>query len=396
MTSPRPSLHGHTPRRLTVLLPVAAAVLLAGCGLVLLAVSTAEVGLVAELVGVAGALLPVGPVVAAFLWVDRWEPEPAKLLLLAFAWGACVATVTALLINNTAEAVGDLLLGKGNGDKLSAVLSAPLFEEAAKGAFVVGILIWLRHEFDGVIDGIVYAGLCAAGFAFTENIYYFGRAFAEHGFGDSTNPGVLMAFVLRGVLAPFTHPLFTAMIGIGMGVAVGTRDKRVRVLAPLAGYLAAVVLHALWNAAATLGTANTFLNVYFLVMVPIFVAVVMLVNWHRKREQRIVAEALPRMVDEELVVPSEVDLLASLKGRRQWRSAVRKESGSAAARAVHGYQSAVTELAFLRHKIARGTTGEEAAVHQRKLVAVVVAHRARAVRAAARAAEKDQGAPATP
>ena len=31
-----------------------------------------------------------------------------------------------------------------------------------------------RREFDGVVDGVVYAGLVAAGFAFTENILYFG------------------------------------------------------------------------------------------------------------------------------------------------------------------------------------------------------------------------------
>jgi RsiW-degrading membrane proteinase PrsW (M82 family) len=189
---------------LTVLLPVAGLLVLAGCGLTLLALSTARVGLTAELVGVAGALLPVGPVVAAFLWVDRWEPEPARLLWLAFGWGACVATITALMINNTAEAVGDVLLGSGNGDKLSAVVSAPLFEEAAKGVFVLVIMLRLRAEFDGVIDGIVYAGLVAAGFAFTENIYYFGRAFAEYGFGNPTTSGVVTAFILRGVLSPFT------------------------------------------------------------------------------------------------------------------------------------------------------------------------------------------------
>ena len=68
------------------------------------------------------------------------------------------------------------------------MVSAPLFEEAAKGAFVLGIMLFLRKEFDGVIDGVVYAGFVAAGFAFTENIYYFGRAFAEHGFGSASTP----------------------------------------------------------------------------------------------------------------------------------------------------------------------------------------------------------------
>ncbi|RLK59831.1 RsiW-degrading membrane proteinase PrsW (M82 family) [Actinokineospora cianjurensis] len=353
--------------------------MLAGCGLTLLALSYARVGLLAELVGVGGALLPVGPVVAAFLWVDRWEPEPARLLWLAFAWGACVAAITALLINNTAEAVGDLLLGKGQGDKISAMVSAPLFEEGVKGAFVLGILLFLREEFDGVVDGIVYAGLVAAGFAFTENIYYFGRAFAEYGFGDSTSPGVLAAFILRGVLSPFTHPLFTVMIGIGFGVAARSTSKRTRVLAPLLGYLAAVVLHALWNTTATLGNADTFLSVYFLVMVPVFGAVVYFVHWQRKREQRVVSAGLVAMVDAGLVVRSEVDLLASLKGRRKWRAQVRAQAGGQAARAVEVYQSAVSELAFHRHAMAVGTAGPAAADREARLVGIVRESRRAAV-----------------
>ncbi|MGH3880985.1 MAG: PrsW family intramembrane metalloprotease, partial [Actinophytocola sp.] len=320
-----------------MLLPVAGLVALAGCGLALLAFSTAKVGLVAELVGIVVALVPVGSVVAALLWIDRWEPEPARLLWLAFGWGASVAAITALLINNTAEAVGDALLGHGNGDTISAVVSAPLFEEAAKGAFVIGILLWLRNEFDGVIDGVVYAGFVAAGFAFTENIYYFGRAFADHGFGDTSTAGVVTAFILRGVVAPFCHPLFTAMIGIGVGISVRTPSKTLRILAPVGGYLAAVTLHAMWNAAATLGTAQTFLNVYFLVMVPIFIAGLMFVGWHRRREQRIVTRALPVMVEQGWVDPGDAERLTNLTARRAWRTATARRAGRDAARTLGAY-----------------------------------------------------------
>jgi protease PrsW len=335
-----------TPRRLTVLLPVIGLILLSLAGIGVFAYLTARVGLVAELVGMGGALLPVGPVVAVFLWIDRWEPEPAKLLWLAFAWGACGATLTALLINNTAEVVGDLLLGKGGGDTIAAVVSAPLIEEAAKAAFVLGVLLRRRHEFNGLVDGIVYAGMCAAGFAFTENIYYFGRIFLEHGFGTAESAGVIGAFILRGILSPFTHPLFTVMTGIGLGIAAASAKRSVQIGAPIAGFSAAVLLHAAWNAAATLGTATTFLNVYFLIMVPVFFGAVALVNWARKREQKIIATALPGMVESGLIAASEVDLLASLKRRREWRRKVRRKSGPAAGRAVLDYQTAVTELAF--------------------------------------------------
>ncbi|WP_297550462.1 PrsW family intramembrane metalloprotease [Amycolatopsis sp.] len=362
-----------------MLLPVVALIVVALCGLLLFGLATAKVGVLAVVIGVVAALVPVGLVVAAFLWIDRWEPEPAKMLLLAFVWGACIATVTALLINSTAEAVGDLLLGSGNGNKLSALVSAPLVEEAAKGAFVLIVLWRRREEFDGIVDGIVYAGFSAAGFAFTENIYYFGRAFAESGFGNGTSSGVLAAFVLRGLLSPFTHPLFAVMTGIGIGFAAKTSSRQLRILAPLGGYLAAVCLHALWNAAAILGGAKTFLNVYFLIMVPLFIGVFSVVLMQRRREQRIVAAALPQMAAARWIAPSEVELLASLSGRREWRKQARKQSGRQAARAVGQYQSSVTELAFLRRN---DVHTEDAKRRQDELLNVLRASRAEAVRLA--------------
>lgn len=220
-------LRAHPPRRLAVLLPVLGLIVLGLCGLFLFGLATQRVGVPGVLVGVLAAVVPVAMVVPAFLWIDRWEPEPAKFLVLTFLWGACVATLTALLINDTAAAVGDLLLGNGNGDTVSAVVSAPLVEEAVKAVPVLALLLRRKHEFDGMVDGIVYAGFSAAGFAFTENIYYFGRAFAEYGIGDATSAGVIAAFILRGVLSPFTHPLFSVLIGIGVGFAARSSSRAI-------------------------------------------------------------------------------------------------------------------------------------------------------------------------
>ena len=146
--------------------------------------------------------------VACFLWIDRWEPEPPRLLLLAFLWGACFAALSALVINSSAALIADEVLGRGSGDIVGAVVVAPIVEEAVKGVFLVGLLIFRRREFDGIVDGIVYAGLVAAGFAFTENILYFGRAFTEDGpIGQAG--GVFAVLLMRGralaVRAPAVH-----------------------------------------------------------------------------------------------------------------------------------------------------------------------------------------------
>lgn len=363
-------------------MPVLGLVVVALCGLLVLGLATARVGVPATIIGVLAAVLPVAVVVATFLWIDRWEPEPASLLLISFCWGAFVATLSALLINDTASTVGDMLLGRGNGDEFSAVVSAPVVEEAVKAIPVLAVLLRRSHEFDGMVDGIVYAGFSAAGFAFTENIYYFGRAFAEYGFGDGTSEGVLATFILRGVLSPFAHPLFTVLTGIGIGVAARTASKSVRVLAPLGGYLGAVCLHALWNASATLGGATAFLNVYFLIMVPMFIGVLLLVLWQRRREQRVVAAALPEMAEARWIARSEVELLASLPGRRKWRRQARRESGRAAGKAVGAYQASVTELAFLRRNLAIGNAEPDANRRHGELLAVLRSVRAEAVRIA--------------
>lgn len=365
-------------QRRGVLMPVLGLIALGVCGLVVLGLLRTAVGGAGVVVGALGALLPVVPVVAAFLWIDRWEPEPPRLLLVAFLWGATVAALSALIINSGAAVVVDQVAGRGSGDVVGATVVAPVVEEAVKGAFLVGLLLWRRREFDGIVDGIVYAGLVAAGFAFTENVLYLGRAFAENAIVGQSG-GVLAVLLLRGVLSPFAHPLFTAMIGIGAGVAATARSGALRASALLAGFLVAVVLHALWNGSATLFGGVVFLGVYAFVMVPLFVAMIGLVVWQRRREQRIVAAQLPGFAQAGWIAPSEVQLLASITGRRGWRAAVRRRSGRAAADAVADYQAAVTELAFLRARIARGTVGASAAEWHDHLLSALIQARARAV-----------------
>ena len=366
-------------QRRTVLGTVLLLVVFGVCGLLVLAFVSGSIGLGAVLVGAIGALVPVGPVVWAFLWVDRWEPEPPRTLLFAFLWGACVAALTALIINSSAAYFADAVLGQGSGDVLGAAVIAPFVEEGVKGAFVVGLLLFRRREFDGVVDGVVYAGLTAAGFAFTENILYIGRSFAEDGGLIGQNGGVLAVLILRGVLSPFAHPLFTSMTGIGCGLAAGSRSPAARVLFVLVGYLAAVMLHALWNGSATLGDGQAFFAVYLYVMLPLLLGMVLLVAWQRRREQRTVRAELPEFAQAGWIADSEVPLLGSLAGRNRWRRAVRRRSGKRAARAVTEYQTAVTELAFLRARMRRGTVGAHARQWHDERLAILVAARARAM-----------------
>jgi hypothetical protein len=164
---------------------------------------------------------------------------------------------------------------------------------------------------------------------------------------------VLVVLIMRGVLSPFAHPLFTSMIGIGCGLAAGARSGAMRLLYVLVGYVLAVVLHASWNGTATLYGGEAFLGLYAFVMLPLFLGMIVLVVWQRRREQRTVRAELPEFAAAGWIAPSEVELLGSLAGRSRWQRAVRRRSGRSAAKAVAEYQVAVTDLAFLRARMRR-------------------------------------------
>ena len=151
------------------------------------------------------AAIPVIPLVLCYLWLDRYEPEPRRLLLLGLLWGAFAATFGALVV----QGIGGLFAGVT--DNVGLAVLAPVTEEASKGLFLVLLLIWRRAELDGILDGIVYAGMVGIGFAFTENILYLGASYnGTDGMGPGGLVGVTSTFVVRCLFSPFAHPLFTA------------------------------------------------------------------------------------------------------------------------------------------------------------------------------------------
>lgn len=348
------------------LLTLFAVVLFIACGLLTLLIISSDTGVTGLVAGFMAALVPVLIVVPALLWLDRFEAEPTSLLLFAFAWGAVVATFVALLVNSYSL----VLLQDAGGDiSAAAVLVAPWVEETAKGSVVLLILLMRRREFDGVVDGIVYAGLAGVGFAFTENVLYLGRSLQENG-----TAGLAVTFVLRAVFGPFAHPLFTMATGIGLGVAATTRRRWLRVAAPLAGWLCAVGLHALWNLSAVAGLRG-FVTIYVLVQVPIFIAAVVFALWARRRESRLIGRHLQVYQRSGWFTPAEVVMLTSMAQRRAARAWARSVGGSSGRRAMRAFQAAGTELAFLRDRMGRGTAGDDAREVEKVLLREVAADR---------------------
>ncbi|HEX6516572.1 MAG TPA: PrsW family intramembrane metalloprotease [Nocardioidaceae bacterium] len=314
-------------------------------------------------VGVLFAALPLGPVIACYMWLDRYEPEPLGLLGFALGWGALVATAGALLVQ-----VADRL-ALGTSEALSALVVAPVSEEAMKGLFVLLLLVARRHEIDGVLDGLVYAGMVGVGFAFTENILYLANAYmGGHRLGPGGIEAATALFVVRGVFSPFAHPLFTSAIGVGVGVAVVTRSRLWRVLAPLLGYVVAVVCHALWNASAMLDGGRLFFLTYLFAMVPAFLLFVVFAVWARYREGRMLGRALTDCANRGLIGHEEVPWLVRLPGRRAARRYARAHGGKPAARVMGEYQQQAVELGFLHDRYLRGTAPRDFAARGTAMV----------------------------
>jgi RsiW-degrading membrane proteinase PrsW (M82 family) len=310
-------------------------------GFVVLVLAGLESGPVAFGLAVLLALLPVPIYLAAVLFIDRFEPEPLSMIALTFLWGATIAAFAAIVLNTLGEVVVSDQLGTRAAELYGYSISAPIVEELAKAAVLFGIYLWRRHEFNGVIDGIVYAALVGLGFAMTENVLYYGRGAVEEGV-----VGAVGTFVVRGLMSPFAHPLFTAMTGIGLGIAATTRSRPLRLVAPLAGLGLAMLLHSIWNTSAGTGL---FFAAYLLIMVPMLALVGVIVLIGLRRESRTIRARLTGLLPE-----SEVATLSSVSGRRRERSAAKRAGGKAAARAVRDRHRVATELAFHRDQTERG------------------------------------------
>jgi protease PrsW len=349
-----------------VVLTVLGAVLVLGCGLVVTVVLLLSVGPGAYLAGLLLACVPAVPIVLVYLWLDRHEPEPRGLLLFAFCWGASVATFGALLLSLPPTLA--VSAAGGDAEVVGAVLVAPVVEEVLKGVGIL-VILWLgRRALDGLVDGFVYAGMVGVGFAFTENILYLGAALVEGGTG-----GLLGTFVLRGLVSPFAHPLFTAAFGIGL-VLYSRRHGSARALYPMVGLAAAIGLHALWNGVAVVAPGG-FVPTFLVLWVPLFVTFVVVAVVARQREARMIRTNVAVYARHGWITPNEERMIGSLAERRHALEWARRRGGSRARAAMHRFQVAAVRLAHLRQRMEDGTAPWDAGRREQDLLARLGAER---------------------
>jgi RsiW-degrading membrane proteinase PrsW (M82 family) len=367
---PRAVLAGSAPGRTPVGFIVGIAATTA-CAIVALGIYAAQSiadgdGAAPFAIALALALLPVPLLVAVVLWADRLEPEPRANLAFAFGWGAGIAALTALVANTAdLEYVTMPALGASTGEYVAATLGAPVVEETLKGLVLVGLLWRRRAEFDGPTDGVIYAAMVGLGFAMIENVGYYINALASPQRGGIALLGY--TFVLRGLLSPLLHPIFTSMTGLG--VAYAAQRSHGAKWAVALGLITAMVLHGTWNGLSLYGQAG--LAAGYAIMMGVLAVLVTILVRDRRRVVGLIRRYLPAYERTGLVTPDDIAMLADLGSRaaaRRWARTAGSTGGGPdggaggggplaglpAAAAMSDYQLAATELALARAKADRG------------------------------------------
>jgi RsiW-degrading membrane proteinase PrsW (M82 family) len=315
------------------------------------------------LTGLLMGIVFVSPCVLVYFFVikgfDRYEPEPWWLLIAMFLWGAFAATTGAIVASLVSQGAVSVATGASPDDPMlgaaSATFIAPLTEETAK---VLGLLLlwgasglWLR-ELDGPLDGVIYGGVVGLGFTLTEDILYVGTAMVEGG-----AQGFATLFVIRTVLAGLGHASFTAIAGLGIGVAAEARHPATKVFAPIAGWVGAMALHGIHNslvtfwAAGGLGFLIKLLLFWFIDFLYFFMMLALVV-----RDRKIVLEGLRDEVGR-LIHPFELERTTSVLMFVPFWNYFSLLGSPGGYRGARRKQLSMVDLAFLKRRMRRGETG---------------------------------------
>jgi len=286
-------------------------------------------------------------------WLDRHEKEPLSLAAAAFLWGA----IPAILASIIAELVLDVplvTLGESLAyDMISSGLVAPVVEEVVKAMALLGIFLFWRHEFDNVLDGIIYGALVGFGFAMTEDLFYTIASLSEGGWGDWS-----VVVFMRHALFGLNHSFFTALTGIGLGYARLARERWKRWSAPLLGLGAAITFHAVHNLGASLAEVNCLIILFSLVADwggVLVVVGIALATAHQ--EQQCIAAELRSEVPAGILSGREYRVASSYRRRFATRWRALRAGDWRAWRQWGRLFHLLTELAFKKHQ--RRTLGDE-------------------------------------
>jgi predicted ATPase/RsiW-degrading membrane proteinase PrsW (M82 family) len=278
------------------------------------------------------AVIQAGVLLILIRYLDLYDRQPLGFVTLVAVWGATGAAAISVIGNGFVRGLlhGDVRVVFGDA------IAAPLVEEAAKGLALLAAVGPVRalarragiSLFEGVGAGVVYGAAVGIGFGFTEDVAFLVDTARIQGIEAG-----LQTFVYRRDFfgpAILHHALFTAAFGAGLGVAMWTSRRALKVVLPMAGFVLAVLMHAVNNglvelvvviahgvrvaaiwvsapsaapaAQSTADRLTALMRAIDFLYLSMFLAVVGL--WTR-RQRRIIEEELAEEVDLGLITPKD-------------------------------------------------------------------------------------------
>ncbi len=209
------------------------------------------------------ALLPSIFWAAIYLWEDRKEPEPRRILIRLFVAGMLTALASIILQEPIRQATAGTF-----GMREFLVIA---FIE--KGTMLVAAmsLVWHAKDFSQILDGVIYLVAVALGFSFVENFLFFAYWVPSHAGTVELGSALARVSLIRFLLTTFVHTLTAGISGLALGAARFTTGAA-RWPIIIVGLAAAVVLHAVFDAAVLSGylseaaTATAVLGLLFLIL----------------------------------------------------------------------------------------------------------------------------------
>ncbi|WP_337001723.1 MULTISPECIES: PrsW family intramembrane metalloprotease [unclassified Microbacterium] len=289
-----------------------------------------------------------------FHHIDRWERQPAGLVVAALAWGAIPATFAfALPVNSAMLGIYPKLFGQDWASSWAAGLTAPFTEETAKLCGLILLLALAPRLIRTANDGLIVGAFIGLGFAVFEDFLYAANA-TMTSFSSNPDSAAVTISLTRIATSAVSHPLFSALVCSGAIYLIGTAAQPRRILRGVLFILAGMFLHFTWDDASGLG-GNNGLGIIAVMAGSIVLALVILTIAFRMaapREHEFVRDLLAPEVESGAVTAEEVEALVDRKARKAWlREAPTHRARSARKHLRHS-------LFDLCHEIARAERAE--------------------------------------
>lgn len=255
-----------------------------------------------------------------FHYIDRWERQPAALIVTALAWGAIPATFAfALPANSAMLAIYAKLFGQDWAGHWAAGLTAPFTEEVAKLCGLVLIATLAPRLVRTANDGLIIGAFVGLGFAVFEDFLYAANGVMAS-FSSNPEAAALSVSATRIATSAVSHPLFSALVFSGAIYLVGTQAQPRRVGRGIALVFAGMLFHFSWDDASGLGGGSG-LGIVAVMVASIVLAFTVLAIAFRlaaPQERQFVRDMLAPELEAGEIASDELEALLTRRAKKKW------------------------------------------------------------------------------